>query len=145
MEDTNGLLVVLLYEEVSAPPLPPPPSTPPSPYLLLLQGNDRTLWATHLTRLLASSFPDIRVCRIEASLAGMSHRFVSLSLFSSYYIDITISIEVSEGVPALQVYHRGELVANLVQLHSHIGEVREYGRMNGIDYILFRMQQSPIS
>lgn len=108
--------------------LPPPFPPLPSSFLLLSQGNDRTTWATHLTRLLASSFPDIRVCRIEASLAGMSHRFVSLSLFSSNHIDITILIKVSEGVPALQVYHRGELVANLVQLHSHIGEVREYGK-----------------
>ncbi|GMT23596.1 hypothetical protein PFISCL1PPCAC_14893, partial [Pristionchus fissidentatus] len=82
MEDTNGLLVVLLYEE----------------------SHDRTPWATHLLRLLASSFPDIRVCRIKATLAGMSERFVA------------------SGVPALQVYFRGELAANLVQLQSQIGE-----------------------
>ncbi|GMR47647.1 hypothetical protein PMAYCL1PPCAC_17842, partial [Pristionchus mayeri] len=82
IEDTNGLLVVLLYED----------------------GHERSGWATHLIRLLASAFPHIRVCRIKASLAGMSDRFVA------------------DGVPALQVYYRGELPVNLVPLHSHIGE-----------------------
>lgn len=88
---------------------------------------------------LAQEYPHVKFCRMPASAAGVSTRFVCISQVSLFSIRLTNSILLAHfiadvncvlslpkqkvtGLPALLVYKAGHLMGNFVRLIDEFGD-----------------------